>query len=198
MSKCSQRLAALALALMTGPVLADGFYLGAEAQQTRSYSEGDFCYEDSGDCDVEPTGYRVMLGFALTDTLAIEAGYMDGGDSETGFSDSFGSENISVNSEIVDLSIIGRLPLSDEFSLFGRFGAAKITNTTDFNASGNLGDVIASFDNDVTTYVYGVGLQFGWLVAGYDVYTDNALEIDGETIVEEDLERIYAGLKIGF
>ncbi len=189
-------LAALAL-LAAGPVLAEGFYIGAEAQQIRSYSEDDFC-EGSGDCDVEPTGYRVLLGYAFSPAFAIEAGYMDGGDSEAGYSDGIFSERITVNSEVADVSVIGRLPLSDSFSLFGRFGAARIVNNTDFSFSDSIDEFSASFDNDVTTYVYGVGIQFGWLVAGYDVYSENSLEIDGETLAEEDLERIYAGLKIGF
>lgn len=171
--------------LASAPAFAEGLYVGIEAQQTQSYSEGDFC-EGSSNCDVEPTGYRVDAGFAFSDAFALEVGYTDSGDTEGGD----GIDRVTVSSDIVDVSLIGNLQLSESLSLFGRFGAAFITNNVDA-----IGE---SFDNDVTTYVYGVGVKFGWLVAGYDVFSGNELEYGGVSFAEEDIERIYAGLKIGF
>ncbi len=192
-----QGLLAVALMAASGGVLAEGFYVGAEVQQTRSYSEGDFCF-DNGDCDIDPTGYRVDLGYHFSEMLALELGYMDAGDNESSYSDASSSQRLSVNSEIVDLSLLGTLPLTDRFSLFGRLGAAWITNNIDLDSSDAFGDISDSFDRDVTTYEYGVGLAFGWLVVGYDVYTDNEVEYNGTTLVEDDIKRIYAGVKIGF
>lgn len=171
---------------------ADGFYVGGEVQQTKSYNK-DFC-EDSSSCDIEPTGYRLNAGYGFNDFLAIELGYMNSGDFESKVSDVNYQQNVNVNSEAIDLSILGRIPVSDSFSLFGRIGAARVMNDSEISGSG----FNAAFDNSVNTYVYGVGAQLSWFVVGYDVISDNKLKVNGFTLSEKDLKRIYAGVKIGF
>ena len=171
---------------------ADGFYVGGEVQQTKSYNK-DFC-EDSSSCDIEPTGYRLNLGYGFSDFLAVEVGYMDSGDFESSINEVNFQQDASIKSEAIDLSVLGRLPVSDSFSLFGRFGVARVMNDSSFSGSG----FSASFDNSVTTYVYGVGAQMGWFVVGYDVISDNKLKINGATLSENDIKRLYAGIKLGF
>lgn len=171
---------------------ADGFYVGGEIQQTKSYDK-DFC-EDSSSCDIEPTGYRLNAGYGFNDFLALELGYMDSGEFESKISETNYQQDVSLTSEAIDLSLIGRLPISDSFSLFGRVGAARVMNDSKISGSG----FSTAFDNSVTTYVYGVGAQLSWLVVGYDVITDNELKINGTTLSEKDIKRIYAGVKLGF
>ena len=173
---------------------ADGFYVGGELQQTKSYGN-EFCGDDATTCELKPTGYRLNAGYGFNDYLAIEAGYMNSGDFESGYADSGYESEGSVTSEALDLSLVGRLPIGDMFSIFGRVGVAQVMN--DVSVSDTLFGSY-SYDNDVTTYVYGIGAQFGWFVAGYDIISNNELEIEGITVAEEDIKRVYAGVKFGF
>ena len=133
-------LAATIAILSTGAFAADGqVYAGADLGTTKIDGVSD-----------RENGYGVFVGYAITPAIAIEAGFRRLAD----YSVSSGGLNGNLTMDQISLSGVATLPLSNNFSLFGRLGYSHLKAKASFgNASGSDSDNGA---------VYGVGVGYAF------------------------------------
>lgn len=107
--------AAAGLILLSPAAYADdaGFYMGAGAGQI-----------SIKDVDGSTTGYKGFLGASFNRFLGIEAGYIDGGSASASQYDPYGGVSAygTETARAAQFSLMGRIPLTPYFSLFGRAG----------------------------------------------------------------------------
>jgi OOP family OmpA-OmpF porin len=115
------------------------FYVGAEASSTKLDGAG------------REGGFGGFVGYKFNQTVAIEAGYNRLADGDVDVD----GENVNVKFNQASVSVIGTLPLSSGFNLFGRLGYNEI------KVKGSYMGVSASekLDDGV---VYGVGLGYAF------------------------------------
>ncbi|QYF94956.1 outer membrane beta-barrel protein [Massilia sp. PAMC28688] len=131
--------AALAIVASTAAAAdAPAFYIGADVGQTRVDGVDDYGIKDND------TSVGIFAGYQLNQTFAIEANYRRLFDVKV-----FGA---SVNADQIGLSAIAGLPLTNEFSLYGRLGYNRINAEVSGNGITAKGD-----DSGV---LYGVGLSY--------------------------------------
>ncbi len=120
----------------------------------------------------DSSAYKLTLGYKVSDNLSYDIEYVDLGDY---FFDFISQSGVSFN-------IIGSLPVTDDFSIFGKAGLFAWT----LGASG--------FEDDTGTDItYGFGLM-------YDITTRVSLvgEYEFYEVSDGDVDLISAGLKISF
>jgi OOP family OmpA-OmpF porin len=84
--------------------------------------------------DERDTGYKIFLGKQLNKNFALEGGYFDLG--KFGFNAITtppGTLNGNVTFRGVNLDLLGQLPLSERFSVYGRVGATYIKSNANFS-----------------------------------------------------------------
>ena len=129
-----------------------GFYAGASIGQASIEI-------DDTDFDADDTGFKVFGGYNFNQYFAVEATYFDAGKPD----ESFRAGNVTASDEVaiegVNVSALGRLPLGDVFSLFGKLGFASY----DGEASGRVGNqTIVSGSGSDEDLSYGVGGAFNF------------------------------------
>lgn len=146
----TKRLAANGWALLgmlaSANALADGFYVGAGI--------GEATVEvDSVGFEADDTAFKIFGGYNINSYFAVEAAYFDGGEAEQ----SFGNGSVSVALDGLNVSAVGRLPINDVFSLFGKIGYASYEG----DIKGRVGNtVVASDSGSDEDLTYGVGAAF--------------------------------------
>lgn len=114
------------------------FYAGVAASSTEI---------DNMDRD---SGYGAFLGYKFGQGIAIEAGYYRVADTEY----RSGLVRADARLDQADLSVIGSLPLSNGFDLYGRLGIARLEARA--NVAGYTGK-----EHD-TNALYGLGLGYSF------------------------------------
>lgn len=150
-------IAVLLSTFVAAPAVAAEAYVGLSAGQ----NEMDFAGVDAS------TAFSVFAGYSFNEYVAGELAYTDFGKADTNF------PGTTVKGNATNLSVVGSLPLANNFSLFAKLGYA----TTDIEPTG-----AASQTQD--DMVYGVGAQYNasrnvGIRLGYDVYRV------GETTTED-------------
>lgn len=149
-------LAALALMAATA-AQADtqpGFYAGAGIGSTKV---GD----DISGVDDSDTGFKIFGGYAFNKNLAVELGYFDLGEASGSFSDPFiGDASFDVGVSGLNASVVGRVPVSETFSLFGKLGFASYDLDGHVTIFG-LGSASDSQSETDLTYGIGAALSLG-------------------------------------
>lgn len=134
--KLVQCLAALAACAICAPAAAGNYLSLAVGQSTvQDWNGGDLNFDGSvsniSDEDTD-TSFRIALGFAASDNLAFEIGYVDLGEATAdGTSDgssagiggwSAGPVGVTAAVDGYDLGFSGRMPTSETFALTARVG----------------------------------------------------------------------------
>lgn len=122
-----------------------GFYVGAGVGQATTEIDGGF--------DADDTAFKVFGGYNFNQYFGVELTYFDGGEPD----ERAGLGRIEVSTTGLNASAVGRLPVSNVFSLIGKIGfasyesdfKARVGNTTVFSESGS--------DEDLS---YGIGGVF--------------------------------------
>ena len=104
---------ALALALMTPAALAEGFSVGASIGSSKIKVE-----ESEISFDGSDVGWKVFGKYMFNDNWGIEVGYVDLGNPD----DTILDVDIDVEANGIDAFLIGSIPTSDSFDLFGKVG----------------------------------------------------------------------------
>lgn len=102
-------------------------------------------------CDDSDTAFRVLGGYQFNKYLGAELGYADLGKATI----SGAGISASVEAKAWDLVAVGRVPLADKFSLFGKLGMYR----ADSDLSSNTALIPASSDSN-TDVTYGLGAQY--------------------------------------
>lgn len=123
-------------------------------------------------------GYGAFLGYKFNESFAIEGGYHRLADTEFGS----GPFRADVTVDQLDLSVIGTLPLSNGFDLYGRLGWNRLEADADVAGSS------ASEDESKVLYGVGLGYTFSPVVHG-------RLEVQKPT---SDVTKIAVGVSFKF
>jgi len=143
-------------AFIAAPAVASdtGFYIGAKL--------GSVNYGYSNVSNNSQAGFGLLGGYTINENFAVEAEY----DSLGGFD----SNNGTIKGHSFGFSGVGSLPLSQQFSLFGKLGIASST-LKDTAKPGWVGDF--TYNNTGLTIGFGgqvnVGKEIG-IRAGIDIY----------------------------
>lgn len=99
--------------------------------------------------------FKLTAGFAFNRYVGIELAYIDAG-AQTDTVDGRRIENESTG---VIASALARLPLGEQFAVFGKLGYAFY----DSEATGRLGDVVARDTDSGEDLAYGIGVELAVL-----------------------------------
>jgi OOP family OmpA-OmpF porin len=159
--------AVLAVAASTAAAQSPAFYIGADVGQSK--------IDDIGG---QEGSYGIFAGYKINETFAIEANYRRLNDFDT---TAFGP-NLNFKTDQIGLSAIAALPLSNNFSLYGRLGY----NRLDIQTS----SAITSVDSDDSGVLYGVGV-------GYDFSPTMSARLEYQRPAS-DMSNISAGVSFKF
>lgn len=160
--------AAFALAASSAAFAAEppSFYAGVDISST-----------DFDDYDRD-TGFGAFAGYKFNENIAVEAGYHRLADTTY----RSGALRADVRIDQYDLSVLGTLPLSNGFGLYGRLGYNRLT--VDVDAPGFFGKEHQS------KLVYGLGLAYAFTP-----------ELHGRLEVQKphsDITKLAAGVVFSF
>jgi len=129
----------------TGTARADdsGFYLGAGIGEASQSAEG---------FDGSDTTFRVFGGYSFNPYLAVEGGYVDGGEQ----TDTQGPVRIAVKSDGFFVAGLAKLPLGKYVAPYLKVGFV----TYDSTATVSSGNVSISDSESESDLLYGVGFEF--------------------------------------
>jgi OOP family OmpA-OmpF porin len=109
--------------------------------------------------DNKDTGWKLYLGHQVNPNFAVELGYLDLG--KFSFSSSTAGGSLSGDLKTKSggyIDAVGIMPLSNNFSIFGKLGVYTIK--TELSGSGAGGSVSASHRANDWTYGIGAGYDF--------------------------------------
>lgn len=166
-----QFLLACVLGAFTLPAMADNFYVFGDVGQGKFEIDGD----NDTTLSKTDTTFSFGAGYDVNKFLSLELAYRDLGnivDKGSDFNDDGDFEYTDkLNATAVQVSVIGKLPISDEFNVFGRVGVADIDadyKTIEATSTGVKRD---SGSDSKTRALFGVG-------ASYDVSSQLALRAE--------------------
>ncbi|HEX5362014.1 MAG TPA: porin [Fluviicoccus sp.] len=137
-------------------------------------------------CSDSDRGVKAEAGYEFNDNIGVELGYTSFG---TIFDSKDNQFSASQKSSAVTLSVLGVMPLSDMFNIYGRAGMAHYKT----DSSGSVQGVPVKDENGNSLLV-GAGVNLllneAWsLRAEYQVYA-NIARADGR---KDDVHGVYAG-----
>lgn len=147
------------------------------AEPPSFYAGIDVSSTDFDDFDRD-TGFGAFVGYKYNDNISVEAGYHRLADKRY----SAGTLNADVQIDQYDLSVLGSVPLSSGFDLYGRLGYNRLT--VDVDAPGFFGKEHQS------KLVYGLGLAYAFTP-----------ELHGRLEVQKphsDITKLAAGVVFSF
>lgn len=128
-----------------------GFYVGAGLGQA-TIEVDDTGFGDG--FDAHDAAFKVFAGYNLNQYFAGELTYFDGGEADQ----SFGPGTAEIGTDGLTLSVLGRLPLGEVFSIFGRIGFASY----DVGGNGRVDNrfIVSDSGSDEALSSYGIGGTF--------------------------------------
>ena len=142
---------ALLLILAVAPLSAnagEGFFIGASIGSA-NLSEN----FDGLDVDTNSTAFRIVGGWRFNEYFALEAGYHDFGDFEQSIDVEGTLSTVSLTADGFTFGVTGSVPVSDQFSLFGRAGAFF------WNGDAEINNVSQATPEDTNPFL-GAGVSF--------------------------------------
>ena len=155
---------AIAQDYTTGP------YIGGNIGRTQADFNNDYASQtlgssglrlDSVTADNSGTGYKLFGGYQLNRNFAVEGGYFDLGRFSYGLGTT-PAGTFSGNTRVrgLNLDLVGILPLSDSFSVFGRVGAAYAQSRANFASTGAVPVNTSGTRSNDTNLKLGLGMQY--------------------------------------
>lgn len=180
--KIKSLVALSALAFAASSAMAGDWYaVGAIGQaKVKDFNQADLDAEvldiagvapTSSSVDKTDTAYKLQAGYQFNKNFALEGGYFNLGKATYSAAYTGGNANAAFKVDGWNLSAVGILPLNEQFSLFGKLGAAYNT----VKASANVGTNSGSDKDSNVGAVYGIGASYNLtkqiaLRAEYEIY----------------------------
>lgn len=162
----------LLLATFANPLFAEtsitennsGWYIGANiGMSTANVDEGEITknltnpsYSD----DESDFGYKLFGGYLFNENFALEGGYFDLGKFDYSITTLSGSAAGDIEIMGLNLDAVGILPITEDFSAFGRVGVIYAQAKDSFGTTGNISILDTSPKESDFNYKLGVGLQY--------------------------------------
>lgn len=174
LTKISAAVGLATLAGLASPLVmaedALGFYGGANvgrtgatidnARITSGLAAGGFTTNSISERDRD-TGFKVFGGYQLNQNFALEGGYFDLGKfGYTANTTPAGSISGDMRVRGLNLDLVGTLPLSERFSVFGRAGINYAQAKDNFSSTGAVKVINPNPSERGANYKLGVGLQY--------------------------------------
>lgn len=152
-----------------------GPYIGGNVGRTRAHFNNDSINRtlagqgltvQSATEDNSGTGYKLFGGYQLNRNFAVEGGYFDLGRSSYTVNanrvidNAPGTFNGETRVRGLNLDLVGMLPVSDRFSVFGRVGAAYAQSRANFNSTGAVPVNPSNTRRNDTNLKVGLGMQY--------------------------------------
>ncbi|MDR0480377.1 MAG: outer membrane beta-barrel protein, partial [Gallionellaceae bacterium] len=102
----------------------------------------------SASVDDSDTAYKLQLGYQFNKYFALEGGYFDLGKAGVNGQFTGGRYDFTFKASGVNVSALGILPLSDDFSIFGKLGAAYTSAKADNFATATGGGSVTGVASD--------------------------------------------------
>jgi OOP family OmpA-OmpF porin len=133
----------------------------------------DFCTTDCASFDESDTGFSVYFGYQITDAVAIELDYVDGGTlDEKDLCTPTEPCTLRVEPRMTSLVGVGSVPLTDNLHLFGKAGVAFTKIDESFNVGAGFVSAESASTQDLTL---GTGLEYrfgNWRIRGEGQWID--------------------------
>lgn len=113
--------------------------------------------------DDRSTGFKIFGGYQLNKNFAVEGGYFDLGN--FGYSATTvpaGTLNGNMKVRGLNLDLVGTLPMTDKFSVFGRLGVNYAQTRDNFSGTGAVNVTNPNPRKNDTNYKFGAGLQYAF------------------------------------
>lgn len=150
-----------------------GFYVGAGIGSATVETE-DLGFDDSS------TAFKVFGGYNISRHFAVEAAYFDGGESKDELAGMSFVGSTKVSTSGVNLAALGRLPVNDDFSVYGRLGLVSYDVDTDIRINSRFGSSVTKQSLSEEEVFFGVG-------AAFDISRSFGLRAEYESIADGDL-----------
>ena len=147
-----------------------GSYIGANVGTTRAQFKNDSINNtlanqgftvNSRTEDNSSTGYKLFGGYQFNRNFALEGGYFDLGRFNYALNTTpFGTFSGDTRVKGLNLDLVGMLPLSDQFTIFGRVGAAYAQSRANFIRTGALPLNFSPTNRNDTNLKVGIGMQY--------------------------------------
>ena len=152
-----------------------GPYIGANVGTTRAQFNNDSVNNtlfgqgftvNSRTEDNRDTGYKIFGGYQLNRNFAVEGGYFDLGRFNYALNTTpLGTFTSDTRVRGLNLDLVGMLPLSEQFSVFGRVGAAYAQSRSNFANTGVSPLVNSPSSRNDTNLKVGIGMQYAFTEA---------------------------------
>jgi OOP family OmpA-OmpF porin len=159
----------LAMGLAVSAQAADpGFYAGA------GVGKAALKFDDVGfglSFDTTDSAFKIFGGYMFNEYFGLDGAFFDAGEQ----TEDYGPFSVTADMSGLSISVLGNLPLGENFALFGKFGVTSLEGDVETRASG-FSDSTEASEDDVS-YGVGAALSFGTpfeLRAEYE-----AVNIDG-------------------
>lgn len=178
LARASGTLGLVALAVLASPYAAaddTGWYGGANIGQSRAKIDdaritsgllgGGFSTSSILDDDRD-TGYKIYGGYQMNRNFAIEGGYFDLG--RFGFTASTvppGTLSGNIKLRGLNLDLVGTIPITQKFSVFGRAGVNHAQARDSFTGTGAVNVLNPNPRKRDTNLKFGLGLQYAFTEA---------------------------------
>jgi OOP family OmpA-OmpF porin len=147
-------------ALVATPVFAQetGFYAGGALGQAKAK---DACSDITGSgfvggCDDKDTAWKIFGGYQFHRNFAAELGYVDLGEFTASGTFLGAPASGSVEAKGVELTALGIIPFTQQFSAYAKAGAFR----WDVDTRAAVGAAAAGGGDKGTDFTYGVGLKY--------------------------------------
>ena len=147
-----------------------GPYIGANLGTTRAQFNNDSINStlagqgftvNSRTEDNSSTGYKLFGGYQLNRNFAVEGGYFDLGRFNYSLNTTpLGTFSADTRVRGLNLDLVGILPFNDQFSFFGRVGAAYAQSRANFARTGAQTLTSAPTSRNDTNLKVGLGMQY--------------------------------------
>lgn len=136
----------------------EGPYVGAGLGYTKLDNDSlDWLADAGASTDDSDTGYKLFVGYQFNPNFAIEAGYVDFGDFSASASVPGYSAKAEISAEGFTAALVGKLPIQNGFSVFGKLG--MIAWDGDYKESDSDGWSYSESSDGSDPY-YGIGAEY--------------------------------------
>ncbi len=148
------RIIILLMFFVCSNVFAGDKYLGFSLGYAGADQECDYV---DYDCDGDDVSFKVYGGYFFTSNFALEIAYQDTGN----IKDRNPSLTTTAESEGINVSLLGLMPLAEDFGLYAKMGS--IMSSTDYTRTTTVTETSSEDDNNFT---FGAGVL--WEFEGAD------------------------------